>query len=41
LDDLEKKMKTASPGKLKLIEMARRAEQKEKLGGDGTKMLKY
>ena len=41
LDDLEKKMKSASPGKLKLIEVARRAEQRKKLGGDGTKMLKY
>lgn len=34
LDDLEKKMKTTSPSKLKLIEVARKAEQRRKLGGD-------
>jgi hypothetical protein len=41
LDDLEKKMKTASPGKLKLIEVARRAEKRKNLGGDDPKMLMY
>ena len=34
LDDLEQKMKTSSPNKLKLIEVARKAEQRKKLGGD-------
>lgn len=34
LDDLEEKMKTSSPSKLKLIEVARKAEQRRKLGGD-------
>jgi len=33
LDDLEKKMKTTSPSKLKLIEVARKAEQRRRLGG--------
>ena len=40
LDDLEKKMKTTSPNKLKLIEVARKAEHRKKLGGDASKMLK-
>jgi hypothetical protein len=39
LDDLEKKMKTSSPSKLKLIEVAKKAEQRRKLGGDERKML--
>jgi hypothetical protein len=39
LDDLEKKMKTTSPSKLKLIEIARKAEQRRRLGGDERKML--
>jgi len=39
LDDLEKKMKTTSPSKLKLIEVARKAEQRKKLGGDGLKLI--
>jgi hypothetical protein len=39
LDDLEKKMKTTSPSKLKLIEVARKAEQRRRLGGDEHKML--
>jgi len=37
LDDLEKK--TTSPSKLKLIEFARKAEQRKKLGGDGLKLI--
>ncbi len=40
LDDLEKKMKATSPSKLKLIEVARKAEQRKKLGGDDRKLLK-
>jgi len=40
LDDLEKNMKATSPNKLKLIEVARRAEQRKKIGGDERKMLK-
>jgi hypothetical protein len=40
LDELEKNMKATSPNKLKLIEVARRAEQRKKLGGDEKKMLK-
>lgn len=39
LDDLEKKMKTSAPNKLKLIEVAKKAEQRRKLGGDERKML--
>lgn len=39
LDDLEKKMKASSPSKLKLIEVARKAEQRKKLGGDERKRL--
>lgn len=39
LDDLEKKMKTASPSKLKLIEVARKAEKRRRLGGDELKKL--
>jgi len=38
LDELEKEMKKSSPSKLKLIEVARKAEQRKKLGGD-RKML--
>jgi hypothetical protein len=34
LDDLEKEIKKSSPSKLKLIEVARKAEQRKKLGGD-------
>ncbi|HXE42848.1 MAG TPA: hypothetical protein VN516_07470 [Candidatus Baltobacteraceae bacterium] len=41
LDDLEKEMRTTSPSKLKLIAVARAAEQRKKLGGDGQKMLKF
>ncbi len=40
LDDLEKEMKATLPNKLKLIQVARRAEQRKKLGGDERKMLK-
>lgn len=39
LDDLEKKMKASSPSKLKLIEVARKAEQRKRLGGDDRLML--
>lgn len=39
LDDLEKNMKTTSPNKLKLIEVARKAQQRKNLGGDERKML--
>lgn len=34
LDDLEEEIKKSSPSKLKLIEVARKAEQRKKLGGD-------
>lgn len=40
LDDLEEKMKTTSPTKLKLIEVARKADQRKKLGGDNSKLIK-
>jgi len=40
LDDLEKKMKATAPNKLKLIGVARKAQQRKKLGGDERKMLK-
>ena len=40
LDDLEEKMKATSPSKLKLIEVARKAQQRKGVGGNGTKMLK-
>lgn len=39
LDDLEKNMKANSPNKLKLIEVARKAQQRKNLGGDERKML--
>jgi hypothetical protein len=39
LDDLEKNMKATSPNKLKLIEVARKAQQRKNLGGDERKML--
>lgn len=39
LDDLEKNMKATSPNKLKLIEVARKAEKRRKIGGDERKML--
>jgi hypothetical protein len=39
LDDLEKNMKNTSPKQLKLIEVARKAQQRKNLGGDGRKML--
>lgn len=41
LDELEKKMKVTSPNKLKLIEVARKAEYRKKLGNNNyIKMLK-
>lgn len=39
LDDLEKKMKATTPNKLKLIEVARKAEQRKRLGGNDRLML--
>jgi hypothetical protein len=39
LDDLEEKLKTTAPNKLKLIEIARNAEQRKKLGGNNLKRL--
>jgi hypothetical protein len=39
LDDLEKNMQATSPNKLKLIEVARKAQQRKNLGGDERKML--
>jgi hypothetical protein len=40
LDELEKNMKTIAPNKLKLIDIARKAEQRKKLGGNNNiKML--
>ena len=34
LDDLEEKLKTSAPNKLKLIEIAKKANQRRRLGGD-------
>lgn len=39
LDELEKNMKNTSPKQLKLIEVARKAQQRKYLGGDDRKML--
>ena len=39
LDYLEKNMKAISSNKLKLIEVARKAQQRKKLGGDERKRL--
>jgi hypothetical protein len=39
LDELEKKMKEASPKKLHLIEIARNAEKRKKLSKSGNKMI--
>jgi len=40
LDELEKKMKESAPNKLRLIEVARKAEQRKRIGRDSdTKML--
>lgn len=39
LDDLEKEMKSNSPSKLKLIEVARKAQHRKNLGGDERKLL--
>ncbi|MDR2905794.1 MAG: hypothetical protein LBU73_07565 [Helicobacteraceae bacterium] len=40
LDDLEEKLKTSAPNKLKLIEIAKKAEQRKHLGGDNRKLLR-
>lgn len=40
LDELEKKIKATEPAKLKLIEIARKAEQRKQLGNKNLKMLK-
>jgi hypothetical protein len=39
LDDLEEKLKKTAPNKLKLIEIAKKAEQRKRLGGDNRKLL--
>ncbi|MCB9192636.1 MAG: VWA domain-containing protein [Flavobacteriales bacterium] len=39
LDDLEKEMKSKSPSKLKLIDVARKAEKRKRLGGSERKGL--
>jgi hypothetical protein len=39
LDDLEEKLKTSAPNKLKLIEIAKKAEQRKSLGGNNRKLL--
>jgi len=41
LDDLEEKLKTSAPNKLKLIEIAKKAETRKRLGNSGnTKLLR-
>jgi hypothetical protein len=40
LDELEKKMKESSPKKLNLIQIARNAEQRKRLGGVDPKMIR-
>jgi len=40
LDDLEEKLKTSAPNKLKLIEIAKKANQRKRLEGDNRKLLK-
>jgi len=40
LDDLEEKLKTSAPSKLKLIEIAKKANQRKQLGGNNRKLLK-
>ena len=40
LDDLEKKMKGASPKKLNLIQIAREADNRKRLGQGGNKLIK-
>ena len=39
LDDLEEKLKTSAPNKLKLIEIAKKAEQRKKLGDNSSRKL--
>jgi hypothetical protein len=39
LDDLEEKLKLTAPNKLKLVEIARKAKQRKKLGSNNRKML--
>jgi hypothetical protein len=40
LDDLEEKLKTSAPNKLKLVEIAKKADQRKRLGGDNRRLLK-
>jgi len=40
LDDLEEKLKASAPNKLKLIEVAKKANQRKQLGGNNRKLLK-
>jgi hypothetical protein len=39
LDELEEKLKKTAPNKLNLIEIAKKAEQRKKLGGNNRKLL--
>ena len=39
LDDLEEKLKTSAPNKLKLIEIAKKANQRKHLGGNNRRLL--
>lgn len=39
LDDLEKEIRKAHPNKLRLIDVARKAEQRKKIGGNETRLL--
>jgi len=39
LDDLEEKLKRSAPNKLKLVEIAKKAEQRKFLGGNNQKLL--
>jgi len=39
LDELEEKLKKTAPNKLNLIEIAKKAEQRKRLGGNGRKLL--
>jgi hypothetical protein len=40
LDDLEEKLKASAPSKLKLIEVAKRADKRKHLGEDSRKLIK-
>jgi hypothetical protein len=39
LDDLEKKLKVTAPNKLKLIEIAKKADARRRLGGNSNKKM--